>query len=426
MTPKDQALRILLDAAPARDGRDVETVPLGRALGRVLGRDLASDIDMPPFHRSAMDGYAVRAADLASLPAELRILETIKAGEVGTKRVEAGTCSKIMTGAPVPDGADAVVQVEWTKALDGERVRIERGVATGANISPRGEDMTKGETVLRAGLVLRSVEIGVIAALGFDQVPVLTRPRLAVVATGDELIAPGTGVPGPGQIRETNGHMLCALAAELGMGIEAEYLGIARDTPESVRDFLERGFAADVLILSGGVSMGDFDYVHHELKARGLEVLLEKVAIKPGKPLLFGRMRHEGRTSFVFGLPGNPMSSYATFQLFVRPFLRALMGRSGPHVLDVTARLLAPIDAKAMPRAQHIPARLAIENSEIVARPVPWHGSGDLRGMVDANGFVIVETNCPPVTPGERIAAVALEPDAFRLPSTRSRFGAAD
>jgi molybdopterin molybdotransferase len=423
MTPKEKALEIVLAAIPAPSA--VETVGLGEALGRVLAADQVADIDMPPFDRSAMDGFALRAADLADCPVELAVLETVKAGDVPTRRIGPGAATRIMTGAPVPAGADAVVMVEWTKPAGEGRVRVERPVSAGANISPKACDLERGETVVRAGQPIRAIEVGVLAALGCTRVPVYARPSVGVVATGDELIPPGAGVPAGGQIRESNGFMLCAQAQGLGWGIDVEFLGIAKDTRESVRAHLERGFAKDVLILSGGVSMGDFDFVHAELAARGLEVLLEKVAIKPGKPLLFGRIRRPGAADgFVFGLPGNPMSSLVTFELFVRPFLRGMMGLPGPHTLEMPARLAAAADAKAMPRTQHLPARLERRDGELVATPVPWHGSGDLRGMLDANGFVIVPAGEAPAPAGAIVTVVALEPDAFRSAPGVSRRGA--
>lgn len=420
MTPKDEALRILAANCPAP--KAIEIVPLRAALGRVLAEDQKSDIDMPPFHRSAMDGFAVRSVDLAKLPVELTPIETVKAGDWPQKPLTPGTATRIMTGAPCPEGANAVVMIETTEALPNGNVRFSKPVAVGQNISRRGEDMTLGETVLFRGTSIRAAEVGILAALGIARVPVFGRPRVAIIATGDELIEPGTGVPMGGQIRESNGYMLEAQTASLGLGIDVEYLGIARDTRESVADFVDRAVARDVVILSGGVSMGDFDFVHVELKSRGLSVLLERVAIKPGKPLLFGKLAMpDGREVVVFGLPGNPMSSFVTFELFVRPFLRGMIGRMPPHTLTATARLTAPIAAKPMPRAQHIPARIGFAGDRLVATSVPWHGSGDLRGMIDANGFVVLPTNEGPPPVGSPIEVVLLEPDCFRIAGQRSR-----
>ena len=420
MTPKDEALRILMDSIPA--ATPTEEVGAGEMLGRVLAEDVTSDLDMPPFHRSAMDGFAVRAEDVANAPIELAVTETIHAGQVAELALGAGQAARIMTGAPLPEGADAVVMIEWTSETSDGRVRLERSVGRGQNVAWRGEDMREGEIVLGCGRTIRPVEVGMLAQVGRDRVSVHRRPTVAVAATGDELLPPGAGKPGPGQIRESNGQMLVAQVASLGLGIDARWLGIAKDTVEDTRAMIERGLAHDVMMLSGGVSMGDHDHVHKELKARGMEVFIEKIAIKPGKPLIFGRLpKSGGGETYVFGLPGNPVSSFVTFELFVRPFLSGLMGLAPPHRLEVKARIVGPIRGKAIPRFQHIPARIEIEDENLVARAVEWHGSGDLRGIVDANGFILVPPHEAPPTEGVMTPVMLLEPRVLRDAAPLSR-----
>ena len=420
MISKDEALAILHGAIPSPT--ESEDLPLEDVAGRVLAEDLASDLDVPPFNRSAMDGFAVQSRDLGADPVELEVVDVIKAGEVSSATLGSGQCAKIMTGAPVPAGADAVVMVEQSETAGDSRVRIMSAVRPGENIAPRGQDLRDGEVVLAKGTPIRAIEVGMMATIGRDRVRVFRQPKVAVAATGDELIPPGQGRPGPGQIRESNGHMLTAQVRSLGPSIRCQHLGITKDSPEDVRRTLDRGLASDVLILSGGVSMGDWDFVHHELHALGLEVLIEKIAIKPGKPLLFGRLTAEnGRPLWVFGLPGNPVSSYVTFELFARPFLRGLTGRPGPHFLELDATIQGGASGKAIPRTQHLPARIAAGRAGLEARPVSWHGSGDLRGLVDANGFIIVPAGESLPAEGEVARVLLTEPDVLRLPPFPSR-----
>ncbi|MEE9392595.1 MAG: gephyrin-like molybdotransferase Glp [Planctomycetota bacterium] len=423
MISKREALDLLHAAIPQVGSLGLETLPLAEALGRVLAEDVAADMDMPPFDRSAMDGFAARSGDFQNGLAELLVCGTVAAGEAASIAVPPGSCVKIMTGAPVPADTDVVVMVEKSEELPGDRarVRLRDAIRPGQNIAPRGQDMRKGEFVLTSGTAIRPIEVGMLATLGCAEVAVFRRPRVAVIATGDELVALGDGRPGPGQIRESNGHMLSSQVADLGAGIEPIHLGIARDNPAAVNAMLDTAFAADVVVLSGGVSMGEFDYVHHTLKERGLNVLFEQVAMKPGKPLLFGEMTVEDRTVFVFGLPGNPVSSYVTFELFVRPFLRGLMGFSGPHFLEMAARITSDSGGKALRRTQHLPAKIWLEEGEVLAEAVTWNGSGDLRGLLRANGFIIVEAHEAPPKSGTRAAVLIGESSTLRPPHSSTR-----
>jgi molybdopterin molybdotransferase len=420
MMEQDEALKILYEATER--GAEIEQVDLDAALGRVLAQAVVADMNVPPFNRSAMDGYAFKVADVTADGAELNICGVVAAGEVFERALNIGEAVKIMTGAPVPEGADAVQMVEKTEDVSDSRVRILKTCSLGQNIAPMGQDMTTGEVVLHAGTTIRPIEIGMLATLGQAQVSVFRRPSVTVYATGDELVPPGAGMPGPGQIRESNGSMLASQVRALGVGLEATFAGIVADTQEATRDAIEAGMEADVLILSGGVSMGDFDHVHHELKARGLEVKIQSVAIKPGKPLLFGRMKRlDGTYTWVFGLPGNPVSSFCTFELFVRPFLRGLIGLQPPHTLTVKATLTAPLRGRPIPRTQHLPAQVNLGPGGLTVCQVPWNGSGDLRGLIDANGFIISKALEPFPEEGDLVDVVLSEPEALRLPAKTSR-----
>jgi molybdopterin molybdotransferase len=355
--------------------------------GNVLAADVASDLDMPPYDKALMDGYAVRCADLPEGRGELRVLEEITAGQTPRQRLGPGTASRIMTGAPIPPGADAVVIVERTRMGDDGRVRIEdRPPRPGQNVLPRGREMRAGEVVLKTGSVLRPQEIGMLAAVGWPTVPVVPRPRIAVLSTGDELVeAPQR--PGPGQIRNSNGPMLVALAARDG---ESRYLGIAGDRLDSLAPLVDEGLRYDALILSGGVSAGKLDLVPGVLQGAGVTAHFHKVAMKPGKPVLFGtRDDAEGRRTLVFGLPGNPVSSLACYALFVRPGLRRLAGHAdaGPRTASATLAADFPYNTD---RPTYHPAHLEAAGTGWRVQPVPWFGSADLRGLAGANALVVL------------------------------------
>ncbi len=353
------------------------------ALGLVLAEDIVSDLDMPPHDKALMDGYAVRRADLPDGKAVLAVVEEVTAGRVPSVALGVGQATRIMTGAPLPAGADAVVMVERTRLLDAGRVEVDdRPPEPGQNVMPQGQEMRRGETILTAGTVLRPQEFGVLATVGRTAARVHPPPRVAVLSTGDEVVEAGQ-TPGPGQIRNGNGPMLCAQVSRAGA--LARYLGIARDRLDSLRPFVAEGLAADVLILTGGVSAGKLDLVPDVLREAGVRDLFHKVEMRPGKPVLFGT---RGST-LVFGLPGNPVSALVCFELFVRPALRALGGHAEPGPALVRATLAEDFAFKTGRPTYH-PARLEADETGWRVRAVPWLGSPDLRGLTRADAFVVL------------------------------------
>jgi molybdopterin molybdotransferase len=385
-----------------------ETVPLdAAALGLVLAEDVASDLDMPPYDKALMDGYAVRAADLPDGRSTLTVLEEVTAGRMPSRSVGPGQATRIMTGAPLPAGADAVVMIERTERLDGQRVQInDRPPQPGQNILRRAAEMHTGETVLSAGAVLRPQEFGLLGTVGRTAVQAFPRPRVAVLTTGDEVVEPPQ-TPEPGQIRNSHGQMLVGQVARAGA--VPQYLGIARDRPESLRPLVSEGLRAPVLILSGGVSAGVADLVPAVLEEIGVTAHFHKVAMKPGKPVFFGtRTAQPPAAALVFGLPGNPVSAFVCFELFVRPALRRLMGHADPGPRVVQA-VLAEDFAYRTDRLTYHPARLESRDGQWQVRPVPWFGSPDLRGLTRANAFAVFPAGDHRHRAGQRVDVLCPE-----------------
>jgi molybdopterin molybdotransferase len=376
----------MLDVSAALDvvlrhARPLAAVASAPAVGRVLAEAVTADRDSPPFTKAAMDGYAVRSADCQSAGMSLRIIDEVAAGDTPTKPVNAGECARIFTGAPVPAGADAVVMVEKTETLDNGRVRIdEAGVKPEQNVVPRGQEMRAGEVVLPAGTFLSPVAVGLLAAVGRSTVKQVSVARVGVLATGNELVEPGT-TPGPGQIRNSNGPMIAALSARARA--TATHLGIVRDDPRDMADRIRKGLSdADVLLLAGGVSAGAADLVPGVLADLGVTTHFHKVRMKPGKPVLFGTT--DG--SLVFGLPGNPVSAFVCFELFVRPAIRALAGHADPGPRVQSLPLAEKLDA-SNDRPTYHPARLTPDRR---VTPLPWFGSADLRALLAADALIVL------------------------------------
>jgi molybdopterin molybdotransferase len=376
------------------------TVELAESLGLVTGEDVVSDVDSPPFDKALMDGFAVRSEDLVTAETRLRIIEHITAGTMPSKTVTDRTATRIMTGAPLPEGADCVVKVEETRiepaqpqsgqSVVGGTVVIRGEGRAGMNIIRRGMSLKVGQTVLAAGRLVRPQEVGALAEVGKERVSVHPRPTVGILATGDELVPIGTR-PGAGQIRNSNEAMLAAQTRRAaGQPI---LLGIARDNPAELRERIAAGLGCDVLLLSGGVSEGTHDLVPSVLGELGVRNIFHKVNLRPGKPLWFGVWKGERAAggsglTCVFGLPGNPVSSLVCFEVFVRPALRRLLGfpLAGPPT--VRARLMKDHVAHG-DRPTYNPARLEAGAQGAQVEPVRWHGSSDLQAMVEANALAI-------------------------------------
>lgn len=397
MLSVEEALAVVLRHTPRLD---VQDVALEEALGRVLAADVASDVDLPPFDRAAMDGYAVRAGDAAQAGAVLRVAGQVRAGQFPARGPAPGEAFEIMTGAPLPPGADAVVQVEKTRRLEGGRVELLAPAAAGLNVAPLASEVRAGEVVLRAGIVLDPAALAVLAAAGAERVSVGRRPRVAVLATGDELVD-ARERPGPGQIRDSNTPAIAAQARRAGADVRG--LGRVADAPEALTAALAEGLAADLLAVSGGVSEGAYDLVEPALERLGVRKLFERVALKPGAPLVFGV---RGAT-LVFGLPGNPVSSQVTFDLFARPALLAMQGARVLARPRVEVELQGALRNKSGRRA-HLPARVRFEDGRLRAWPVRSMGSADVRAHAQANALLVLEAERTHAAAGESVTAMLL------------------
>jgi molybdopterin molybdotransferase len=398
-----EALESVLAAAKTLPA---ESVPLARALGRTLARDVKAREDIPPFTKATMDGYAVRAADTAPAgpgghgPVELEVVADLPAGQVPRKPIGPGQAVRIMTGAPLPAGADAVVMVEDTGSHD-RAVTILSRVRPGDNIGLAGEDLKKGEKAVERGALIGPAEIGMLAASGLALVPATRRPNVAVIPTGDEIVEPGQPKR-RGQIRNSNGPALTAMAAQAGA--ETIYLGIARDKSASLAARLARAKGADVLVLSGGVSVGDYDLVKAGLETAGVRPVFWQVRIKPGKPVFFGV---RGR-QLVFGLPGNPTSSMVTFHLFVRPALDRLLGRAAIGMASATAVLDEAIAIKPG-RTQFLRGRLVGRGPTLRVVPYGDQQSGILRSMVQGRVLIVVQAEVGRIEAGSEVEIMFMD-----------------
>ncbi len=398
------ALEQVLEGLP-RTGS--EQVALTEARTRALAVRVHAPHDVPPFRNSAMDGFAVRSADVASArpeaPVRLRVLETVGAGAVPSQPVRRGTAIRIMTGAPVPDGADTVVRVEDT-AEAGDDVAVAAAPAAGTNVRDPGEDVRAGEAVLEPGRVLRPADIGLMASLGIAMVRVARRPRVAIIATGDELVDVGVAL-GPGQIVNSNAYALAAAAQETGA--ETTMIGIVRDQPELIRAAFRDAIAADVVLSTGGVSVGNFDYVRSILGELGYQERFWKVAQRPGKPLTFGYCGHAP----VFGLPGNPVSALVCFYLYVLPALRAMMGIERLYLPSATATMAEALK-KPLGLTEFVRCTLDGMPDTYRARSTGTQSSGVMRSLSIGDGLIVGPAEMAVLPAGERLRVVLLSADA--------------
>ncbi|HEX3893783.1 MAG TPA: gephyrin-like molybdotransferase Glp [Terracidiphilus sp.] len=368
-----------------------ERIELIHAAGRVLAEPVVADNDQPSFPRSTRDGFACRAVE-ASAHAWLRIAGTIHAGEAPAGPLPSGAAWEIMTGAPVPEGADAVVMVEHIEQeRDSVRLAQPRSIASGDNVVARGAQARRGEELTSAGIVIGPAQIALAASCGYAHLSVFRRPRVAILTTGDELV-PVDQAPAPGQIRNSNAPMLASLVARAGG--EPHVLAPVSDTAEALDEALRTALDADLLVISGGVSAGKFDLVEPALAHRGATFRFTGVRIQPGKPLVFGEVPRKTAPALpFFGLPGNPISSAATFLLFATHVLAALAGRNNGGPQFFAAQLSQATDRKAKPGlTRFLPALCTFHRGETIPQvaTIPWHGSGDLPAFARANCFVVV------------------------------------
>ncbi|MCK9202191.1 MAG: molybdopterin molybdotransferase MoeA [Gallionella sp.] len=389
----------------------VETVRLEQSLGRVLAEDIRANRDLPPYDVSAMDGYAVRSADLTGGPVELDVIEDIKAGDMPTKAVQAGQCARIMTGAPVPQGADAVVRVEDSETLSDGRVRFIKAAPSGMDIRLRGEGMRDGDVVLAAGAEITPGVAGVLATVKCAQFRVYRRPRVAILSTGNELEGIDEPVD-PNKIPDANSYALMAQVQALGM--EPVLLGIARDDPAELERYLRQGLEYDVLLVSGGTSVGVHDYVRPTVEALGVQMKFWRVAMKPGHPLAFGVLqRADGTASLVFGLPGNPVSSMVCFEEFVLLALRCSMGHARLHRRTVSARLAHPVKMRPG-RTEFVRIVLSRDGEGYVATSTGNQSSGALLSMARADGLLVAPSDSNGLVAGETVTVQLLDGAAFQ------------
>ena len=391
--------KLLSEANMPFGSEEFEKVAILEALDRVLAEEIFSDEDIPPFDNSAMDGYAVIASDTkgasASQPAVLEVVEELPAGYEAAKVVKNGEAIKIMTGAPMPKGADAVVMVEDTK-LEDSRALIFKEISPGDNVRRAGEDVKKGDKVLQKGTLIRPAEIGMLAALGKPKITVVRKPRVAILSTGDELVDIGEKLS-PGKIRNSNTYSLYAQIKRLNC-IPID-MGIAKDVSTEVKEKIQDGLAsADMILISGGVSVGEYDLVKDVLIELGIDMKFWKVAMKPGKPMLFGIIDSKP----VFGLPGNPVSVMISFEQFVRPALLKMSGRSSIRKPIFKAILDGEIRQK-LGRKNFIRAWIEPVNGNYHAKITGPQGSGILRSMTLANGLIIVPEDISHIQTGAEV-----------------------
>jgi molybdopterin molybdotransferase len=402
MISVEEALtRILAEIHPL----NITRMPLADTLGLVLAEDVIAEEDIPPFDNSAMDGFALLSKDSRPRngnPPRLRVTGGIAAGYVANHAVEEGSAMRIMTGAPVPPGADTVIQVELTRndGPESEWVEILQEVAPGNNIRPAGEDMRKGQKALQRGTEIGPWEIGILATLGRANVPVIRRPRVAILSTGDEIVDVGEQLQ-PGKIRNSNGYLL--ESAVRRAGAEAHRLGVARDSVESLREKLTEAITYDLILTSGGVSVGDFDYVKDVMQEQG-QMNFWRINMRPGKPVAFGRIGDVP----LLGLPGNPVSTAVTFELFGLPLIRKMLGHSRLVKPQIDVVVEEDIHERAM-RRHYIRAYVEWRDGRFVARTTGNQGSHIMTSLRNANALLIIPEGGVTLNAGDTAKAMMLD-----------------
>src|SRR6266851_3516045 len=396
MIPVAEAIHIIRQQTPVLPA---DRVVLADALGRFLAEEVVADSDLPPFDRSQMDGYAVRAEDVATVPTSLRIVGESAAGRGWHHEMQAGQAVRIMTGAPVPAGADSVQQVELTCELkDGTVVEVQKSVEHGKSIVTRGSEINAGQTVLQSGVRINPAMMAALASFGYAELQVGRRPRVGVLATGSELVAVDQK-PARDQIRDLNNYSIAAYAELAGASVERLPL-TGDETTILKRHISAAAETCDVVVTSGGVSMGIYDFTKTALKDLGAEVFFERVALRPGKPTVFARLPNG---TLVFGLPGNPVSVSVTFNLFARVAILKMQGAAETE-LKVGTAVLSNGVKPAKDRESYLPARLSTnENAQLVAEPLKWGGSSDFVGFVRATALIIIPPGTGAIEAGTNV-----------------------
>jgi len=367
----------------------VETTNLDDSLGRVLAADVFSDMDMPPFDKSAVDGYACRREDLGM---ELKVLETVPAGRIPSKTVGFGQCSKLMTGGMLPEGADTVIMVEDTEEINEGTIRF-TGTRTAPNFCPKSEDIKEGEKVLQKGALIRPQEIAVLASVGCWNPSVAMQPVVAVISTGDELVEPNE-VPALSQIRNSNAAQLLAQASRAGC--RTKYFGIAPDTMEGAKSRIQQAASeCDIVLVTGGISAGDFDFVPLVIQQLGFDIKFRSIAVQPGKPVIFAV--REGK--YLVALPGNPVSSFVQFELLVRHLIRTMTGNSTPE-LHVRLPIAETYSRRKADRKAFFPVRLTEQGTAI---SIEYHGSAHIHSYIHADGIATIGIGSAEITKGTLI-----------------------
>jgi len=404
----EQARHIVEQQAAEVAPGAAEAVELFVAAGRVLAEEIRADRDLPPFPRATRDGFAVRSADVAQIPAVLEVIGEIRAGaSAGESALKIGPqqAVEIMTGAPVPAGADAVVMIEYTRR-DGNRVEIQRSITSGENVVPRGSESKEGQLLLSGGTRLTPAAIGLAASVGNATVSVYKRPRVAILSTGDEVIDVAAS-PEPNQIRNSNTYSLGAQVQSAG-GMPL-MLPIAPDRAEPLRELIEQGLEADLLLVTGGVSMGKYDLVEQVLKQLNAGFFFTGAQIQPGKPIVFGRASASPteKVTYFFGLPGNPVSTMVCFELFARPMIAALSGASPNPLRFLQARLKSDVKTKTG-LTRFLPAQLSGEFADTEVELVRWQGSGDMVSTARANCYLVIPPDRETFATGETVSVLPI------------------
>ena len=398
-----KALQLVIDHCKQVKDKDLssEVIPIREAYGRILAESVYLDTDQPPFDRSMRDGYAVLSEDIQELPARLKCLGEVKAGEVSSLCLKKGEALQIMTGAPVPAGADAVVMVEYTERPNSDEVIILKSSTSKSNIALKGSERKVGDLLVSKGDRVSSIELGGLASVGKSQIYLFKRPTVGILTTGDELVEVDEK-PGPGQIRNSNAYLLYSQVLKIG-GIP-KILSTATDNIKDLRNQINKGLRNDVLLISGGVSMGKYDLVEPVMSELGIQIYFESVTMRPGKPTVYARKGKQ----FVFGLPGNPVSTFVAFELFVNPVLKTLQGLGpGTHPI-IRGRLEREVIEKSG-RTTFLPAVVADQGDGVKVDPVAWKGSADIFSMVGANGLIVVPLETERLSPGDLVDIILFE-----------------